>query len=63
MNGVNSRGQVFLSHTKLRGRFTIRLAIGNLYTGTEHITTAWEQLQAELAAIIEQQAVFQTASN
>lgn len=53
MNRVNSRGQVFLSHTKLRGRYTIRLAIGNLYTGTEHITTAWEQLQGELAAINE----------
>ena len=57
MNRVNSKGQVFLSHTKLRGRYTIRLAIGNLYTGTEHITTAWEQLQAELAVISEQWAV------
>jgi aromatic-L-amino-acid decarboxylase len=51
MNQVNSKGQVFLSHTKLRGRYTIRLAIGNLYTETEHITTAWEQLQGELAVI------------
>lgn len=54
MNRVNENGQVFLSHTKLRGRYTIRLAIGNLYTGAEHIAAAWEQLQAELAVISEQ---------
>ncbi len=54
MNRVNSRGQVFLSHTKLRGRYTIRLAIGNLYTGAEQIAAAWEQLQNELAVISEQ---------
>lgn len=53
MNRVNENGQVFLSHTKLRGRYTIRLAIGNLYTGAEHIAAAWEQLQGELAVISE----------
>ena len=32
MDAVNRTGEVFLSHTRLRGRFTIRLAIGNLRT-------------------------------
>ena len=54
LNRVNENGQVFLSHTKLRGRYTIRLAIGNLYTGAEQIAAAWEQLQNELAVISEQ---------
>jgi aromatic-L-amino-acid decarboxylase len=45
MNQVNENGQLFLSHTKLRGRYTIRLAIGNLFTQESHIVTAWEQLQ------------------
>ncbi|MCL4870784.1 MAG: amino acid decarboxylase [Anaerolineae bacterium] len=45
MNRVNERGQVFLSHTKLRGRYTLRLAIGNLFTQESHIAEAWAQLQ------------------
>ena len=32
MDAVNRTGEVFLSHTRLRDRFTIRLAIGNLHT-------------------------------
>ena len=51
MNKVNSNGQVFLSHTKLRGRYTIRLTLGNLATKAEHVSTAWEQLQNELACL------------
>jgi aromatic-L-amino-acid/L-tryptophan decarboxylase len=47
MDGVNRSGRVFLSHTRLAGRFTIRLAIGNLRTEPRHVELAWELLQAE----------------
>ncbi|HEY9226196.1 MAG TPA: pyridoxal-dependent decarboxylase [Gemmatimonadaceae bacterium] len=46
MHAVNAGGEVFLSHTKLRGRFTLRLAIGNLRTERSHVATAWGELQA-----------------
>ncbi|HEY7131411.1 MAG TPA: pyridoxal-dependent decarboxylase [Candidatus Limnocylindrales bacterium] len=46
MDAVNRSGEAFLSHTKLRGRFTIRLAIGNLRTERRHVARAWELLQA-----------------
>jgi len=46
MDTVNRTGEVFLSHTKLRGRFTIRLAIGNLRTEIRHVERAWELLRA-----------------
>jgi aromatic-L-amino-acid decarboxylase len=36
---------VFLSHTRLRDRFTIRLAIGNLRTEGRHVRRAWELLR------------------
>ena len=49
MDGVNRTGQVFLSHTRLRDRFTIRLAIGNLRTEPRHIDLAWDLLRAEAA--------------
>jgi aromatic-L-amino-acid decarboxylase len=44
MHAVNSGGDVFLSHTKLRGRFTLRLAIGNLRTEERHVALAWQRL-------------------
>jgi aromatic-L-amino-acid decarboxylase len=45
MDAVNRSGEVFLSHTKLRGRFTIRLAIGNLRTERRHVERAWVLLR------------------
>jgi aromatic-L-amino-acid decarboxylase len=45
MDAVNRTGEIFLSHTKLRGRFTIRLAIGNLRTEHRHVERAWELLR------------------
>jgi aromatic-L-amino-acid decarboxylase len=48
MNEVNRRGKVFLSHTKLRGVFTLRLAIGNIRTTREYVKLAWDELNAVL---------------
>jgi aromatic-L-amino-acid decarboxylase len=45
LEAVNETGRVFLSHTKLRGKFGIRLAIGNLKTTWEDVSTAWEVVQ------------------
>jgi aromatic-L-amino-acid decarboxylase len=45
MDAVNRTGEVFLSHTKLRGRFTIRLAVGSLRTEQRHVERAWQLLQ------------------
>lgn len=46
MEEVNQRGKVFLSHTKLHGKFTLRLAIGNIRTRREHVRLAWDELNA-----------------
>jgi aromatic-L-amino-acid decarboxylase len=40
--GLNDTGEVFLSHTRLRDRFTLRISIGNLRTGRRHVARAWE---------------------
>ena len=42
---VNASGRVYLSHTKLDGRYTIRLAIGNLRTEHRHVAEAWRILR------------------
>ena len=49
LEAVNRSGEVFLSHTRLNGRFAIRLAIGNLHTTEEHVRRAWVLLNAALA--------------
>jgi len=45
IDAVNRTGEVFLSHTRLDGRFTIRLAIGNLRTEARHVDRAWQLLR------------------
>jgi aromatic-L-amino-acid decarboxylase len=45
LNAVNSSGRVFLSHTRLRDRFAIRLAIGNIRTTESHVSRAWAILR------------------
>ena len=45
MDEVNATGEVFLSHTKLRGKFVLRLAIGNIRTDETHVRRAWELLR------------------
>jgi aromatic-L-amino-acid/L-tryptophan decarboxylase len=50
MDAVNRTGEVFLSHTRLAGRFTIRVAIGNLRTEARHVERTWVLLRAAAAA-------------
>jgi aromatic-L-amino-acid decarboxylase len=51
MDAVNRSGEVFLSHTRLDGRFTIRVAIGNLRTERRHVDRAWELLRAAVRSV------------
>jgi aromatic-L-amino-acid decarboxylase len=44
LDAVNASGDVFLSHTKLDGRYVLRLAIGNINTEEKHVARAWELL-------------------
>jgi aromatic-L-amino-acid decarboxylase len=45
MHAVNESGEVFLSHTKLNGRFTLRLSVGNIRTEERHVKKAWDKLR------------------
>jgi len=46
---VNACGDVFLSHTRLAGRYVLRLAVGNVRTEHRHVARAWELLRAAAA--------------
>jgi aromatic-L-amino-acid decarboxylase len=41
---VNRDGRVFLSHTRLNGRYVLRLAVGNARTAEDDVRLAWEVL-------------------
>jgi aromatic-L-amino-acid decarboxylase len=51
LGAVNRTGEVFLSHTRLDGRFAIRLALGQVRTEDRHVMRAWELLRREGAAL------------
>jgi aromatic-L-amino-acid decarboxylase len=42
---VNASGEVYLSHTKLKGRYCLRVAIGNLMTREKHLKQAFALVQ------------------
>jgi aromatic-L-amino-acid decarboxylase len=44
---VNASGEVFLSHTRLDGRYVLRLAIGNARTTEDDVRLAWDVLRRE----------------
>jgi aromatic-L-amino-acid decarboxylase len=50
LSRVNAGGEVFLSHTRLDGRFVLRLAIGNARTTEDDVRLAWDVLRREAAA-------------
>ncbi len=51
LEAVNATGEVFLSHTRLNGRFAIRLAVGHVRTEERHVRRAWELLDENLRAL------------
>ena len=51
LNEINNTGKVFLSHTKLRGKFGIRVAIGNIKTTWEDVMVAWEIIREKAGGL------------
>jgi aromatic-L-amino-acid/L-tryptophan decarboxylase len=45
MEAVNATGEAYLSHTRLRGRTVLRVAVGNIRTEERHLRRTWELLQ------------------
>ena len=46
---INATGKVFLTHTTLRGRYVLRVAIGSRTTEERHVRAAWELMKSEAA--------------
>jgi aromatic-L-amino-acid decarboxylase len=51
MDAINRTGKAFVSHTRLHGRMTIRVAIGNLRTQDADLASVWQLIRDEAAAL------------
>jgi aromatic-L-amino-acid/L-tryptophan decarboxylase len=45
LDRVNASGRALVSHTDLKGRYALRVAIGNAATTAEHVDRAWELMR------------------
>jgi aromatic-L-amino-acid decarboxylase len=51
MDRVNAGGRMFMTHTKLDGRLTLRLSIGQRTTERRHVAQAWEAIREAAQAV------------
>jgi aromatic-L-amino-acid decarboxylase len=45
MDSLNRSGELYLTHTRIRGLLTLRVAIGAPTTGRRHVERAWEAIR------------------
>lgn len=49
MERINASGKAYLSHTRLDGKFTLRLSVGSIRVEERHLKKVWELLAAEIS--------------
>lgn len=49
---INASGRVFLTHTTLRGKYTIRLVVGQRTTEERHVRGAWDIISAAAGDVL-----------
>jgi len=47
MDRLNASGDLYLTHTRLEGKFTLRLCVGQTNTQVRHVERAWQRIQQE----------------
>lgn len=48
MNEINKSGEAYLSHTKLNGKFTLRLSVGSIRVEERHLSKVWDLLNEKI---------------
>ena len=44
---LNASGELYLTHTRVNGRYALRMAIGGPLTQARHVQAAWQRISAE----------------
>ena len=52
LDRINATGRVFLTHTTLRGKYTIRLVVGQRTTEERHVREAWDIISSAAGDLI-----------
>jgi aromatic-L-amino-acid decarboxylase len=50
LDALNASGRLLLTHTRLDGKLTLRLSIGQTNTERRHVETAWRLIREAAAA-------------
>ncbi len=56
MDRLNRSGDLFITHTKLDGKFTLRFCVGQTNTTGRHVRKAWKRIQEEADQLAEQKS-------
>lgn len=51
LDALNATGRIYLTHTRLDGRFVLRLCVGQTNTQRQHVQQAWALIRETAAAI------------
>ena len=51
LDAVNGTREVYLSHTRVRGRYALRIAIGNIHTTEAHVRRAFDLVREAARAV------------
>jgi aromatic-L-amino-acid decarboxylase len=51
MEKLNGSGDLYLTHTRLKDKFTLRFCVGQTHTQARHVETAWARIQEEAAKL------------
>jgi len=52
LQNLNRSGKLFISHTRLNGKYTLRFSVGQTYTEHRHVRAAWDHIQKEASALL-----------
>jgi aromatic-L-amino-acid decarboxylase len=52
LDRLNRSGDLYLTHTRLNDRMTLRMCIGQAYTERRHVEKAWNRIQEEADSIL-----------
>jgi aromatic-L-amino-acid decarboxylase len=52
MDRLNRSGDLFLTHTKLNGKLTLRFCVGQTNTESCHVERAWKRIQEEAEVVL-----------
>jgi len=56
LQAINATGKAYLTHTKLRGQYTLRMVIAQTNTTWEHVAAVWAMIQHLAQALLVKEA-------